>query len=280
MAAGAPGTGGGTGGGVTGGTTGENTNEAEGQAEADRIAAEQAEADRIAKEQAEGGNTEGSMTGGGTTGGDTTGGGTTDTVVQRPEGMSDPQWASYQTAMSEEPQITSDMEKVTEQTGGKLQGLEYRLKTPASLADKIVRDMTSTGTSEEDVLAHIYDTVRYTNISEPEDFTQNYNNVVDALKEEGYTVVRVKNTIADATASYRGVNTIVESPDGYRFELQFHTPESFDVKQTTHALFELQRAASTPANEKLALAQQQAQMSAGIVTPPGSETIKSFSNLP
>ena len=53
--------------------------------------------------------------------------------------------------------------------------------------------------------------------------------------------VRVKNTLKDESAVYRGVNTQVKTPDGYTFEIQFHTPQSLAIKEKNHVLYEQAR---------------------------------------
>jgi hypothetical protein len=58
------------------------------------------------------------------------------------------------------------------------------------------------------------------------------------LEDAGYTNVKVKNTFKPGSP-YKGINTTFGTPDGQSFELQFHTPESFNTKQNlTHGMYE------------------------------------------
>ena len=66
-------------------------------------------------------------------------------------------------------------------------------------------------------------------------------------------MIEVTNTLKDVSASYRGINTLVQNARGYVFELQFHTKESLEVKEKNHKLYEEQRLASTSKLRKLEL---------------------------
>ena len=71
--------------------------------------------------------------------------------------------------------------------------------------------------------------------------TDNFADIRRPLEGLGYKFVRVKNTLKDESAVYRGVNTQVKTPDGYTFEIQFHTPQSLAIKEKNHVLYEQAR---------------------------------------
>ena len=57
------------------------------------------------------------------------------------------------------------------------------------------------------------------------------------LKSAGYEMYYTKNSWSDA--EYKGINTRWVTPEGQRFEVQFHTPESFHAKhEVTHKAYE------------------------------------------
>ena len=72
------------------------------------------------------------------------------------------------------------------------------------------------------------------------------------MKKKGYTLIEVNNTFA-SDGPYRGANTVVMSKGRFRFELQFHTPQSLAVKEENHKMYEEQRDSSTPESRKLEL---------------------------
>jgi hypothetical protein len=132
----------------------------------------------------------------------------------------------------------------------------------------------SKGLSEAEYSERITDALRYTNLSNTEHLTEDYFTVVRSLENKGYTMVEVVNTMWDEGAPYRGINTLVRTPDGYIFELQFHTPESIEIKEINHKLYEEQRLASTSAERSAELGRIMSANAASIPTPPNVGSIE------
>lgn len=63
------------------------------------------------------------------------------------------------------------------------------------------------------------------------------------------------------------------SPDGQVFELQFHTPASFDVKMSGHDLHEQLRLPSVSAQERKRLEAEMQRQFTSVRTPPGVRSI-------
>jgi hypothetical protein len=142
-----------------------------------------------------------------------------------------------------EPKVTKDLSDLAKATGGKQEGLDFRLKTKESLARKIET------TNPE----NINDSLRYTITYPSENIGAGANKVMKQLEDAGYTKVKVKNTFKSGSP-YKGINTTFRTPDGQPFELQFHTPESFHAKQNlTHSMYEELRLlpGDSPKAEKL-----------------------------
>jgi hypothetical protein len=136
-----------------------------------------------------------------------------------------------------------DLSALAKASGGKQEGLEYRLKTKESLARKLET------TNPE----NINDSLRYTITYPSENIGAGANKVMKQLEDAGYTKVKVKNTFKPGSP-YKGINTTFKTPDGQPFELQFHTPESFNTKQNlTHGMYEELRLlpGDSPKAEKL-----------------------------
>lgn len=180
-------------------------------------------------------------------------------------------------AEAHENEVTTTL-KSLESSTRQLVGLEHRLKGEDSLTRKIISNATEDGTSHEEAVASISDILRYTYQCDVDTFTSDFLEIRAALESRGYVWVKVKNTLGDETAQYRGVNTKLKTPDGYTFEIQFHTEESFAVNKATHELYEEQRLldTSTPEGEKRfeELASIMTEMSSGITTPPNIEQVK------
>ena len=159
------------------------------------------------------------------------------------------------------------LQKLAQDTGSKMEGLENRLKTPESLARKL--NDTAPG--------QIADALRYTMVSDEAVMAENAAKSLAALEQQGYKVLKVKNTFKDG-APYKGVNTQIQAPNGQVFELQFHTPESFAMKQNTHALYEEMRVLPPTSERARAIQQELVKMNETLPNPPGlADSLGKFS---
>ena len=134
-------------------------------------------------------------------------------------------------AQNAEPRISRDVQDLSKRTGGSLMGFEYRIKSESSMERKIRDD----GNADK-----INDALRYTIEYSPDTIAAETNEVMHQLEKDGYVKVTVKNSF-ESGLQYKGINTIFEK-DGQKFELQFHTPESYEVKShENHVLYEVNR---------------------------------------
>ena len=118
-----------------------------------------------------------------------------------------------------------------------LEGLEYRVKSPKSLYNKLYQRV------EKSFFDSLADVVRYTIILDPEDYVEQIRSVITALSEKNWKIYALKNYWTNDSFPYNGVNTKFKNPRNYRIEIQFHTKESFDVKMSKedHDLYEQRR---------------------------------------
>ncbi|MDN3294633.1 hypothetical protein QWM81_11315 [Streptomyces ficellus] len=126
--------------------------------------------------------------------------------------------------------------------GGRLEGLEYSLKGLDSLRRKVA-EPAMRGVPVEKPLSKNNDLHRYTLTFPAEEYTAGTKQVYEQLREQGYRPVpgSEKNTWEDPV--YKGLNTTWEHAErAEKFELQFHTPESFRAKMDNHELYEISRA--------------------------------------
>lgn len=121
-----------------------------------------------------------------------------------------------------EPQITKDVVSSVASSGGKMYGLEHRLKQPSSIAGKIGSDSKDKQISFSDAFSGIKDAIRYTAVSNDKDFVRNYNRIKKSLNEKGYTETRCKNYFdlyEQGKAMHKAVQCTYRNKDGYEFEL-------------------------------------------------------------
>ena len=143
-------------------------------------------------------------------------------------------------ARAAEPSITKSMIDIGDANGTELSGLKFRRKEKASLARKIVKDAEEKGITLTQSADKIGDSVRYTMVADEATYRQKATQVLSDLKAQGYEILQEKNYWRRGNG-YMGVNTNLLSPDGYKLELQFHTPSSLAVKQPSHDLYEASR---------------------------------------
>ena len=176
-------------------------------------------------------------------------------------------------AKKREPKLTAMLKNCAKEAGGEMVGLEYAVKGEGSLTRKIKTEMAEKGVTAKEAAASMKDVNRYTMQLTEDNFAAGYKNTMDTIRKSGCEITRVKNTLKNPNAEYRGVNTNIKNPDGSIWELQFHTAKSLEVKEVNHKLYEKQRLDTTPAAEKAELGRQMAQNAASIPTPKGIETI-------
>lgn len=170
-----------------------------------------------------------------------------------------------------EPKITSDMQRIAGKN--ELVGLEFRKKTSESLARKIKTDSQIENISLSKAAGKINDALRYTTIFDPDTFEKEYQEMARRLIEGGYKIVKVKNTWL-MNGPYKGVNTVVEK-DGINFEMQYHTQESFELKNgPLHELYEKYRDASTSDQERMKLFKKMLDLNKGLNIPKNIERVK------
>lgn len=175
----------------------------------------------------------------------------------------------YNKAVENEPEITKHVKSVAEQTGMNMEGLEYRLKTKESYLGKIKREYSSDGNAYE-----VKDIIRYTYTATAKDLVPKAEKAIELHKDAGYNTDRIKNSWLDSRNPYNGVNTILSSPNGQKFEIQYHTPESYAVKDQMHKDYESWRKLDPSSKEAIELRKKMFTQSQGMEVPADIERVK------
>jgi hypothetical protein len=148
-------------------------------------------------------------------------------------------------AKRNEPEITKVIKEITEVLKAELIGLESKFKTEESLAEKLNNYANTRSISLEKVAKQINDALRYTILFSPNNYCEKYDLALNLLIEKEYKIKRIWNawTIKDkmTDSGYRGINVTIISSQKQKFELQFHTSESFRIKTETHGLYKERR---------------------------------------
>jgi hypothetical protein len=177
-----------------------------------------------------------------------------------------------------EPAISADIQTIAKENthSGWLEGFDRRIKGDDRLKEKIAAQVAAESDKASSViLQKIPDAVRFTLCFEPESYTQGYYDIKARLEALGHEVYQSTNYWADS--EYKGINTRWVTQEGQRFEVQFHTPESFHAKQyVTHMAYERLRDPQIADGERRELEDFQREVSSHIRIPNGTADIPDF----
>jgi hypothetical protein len=178
-----------------------------------------------------------------------------------------------------EPAISADAQTIAKENtcGGWLAGFKFRLKGDDRLKEKVAEGLatSSPDATSEQVLRLIPDAIRYTFCLRPESYARGFYDIKVRLESFGYEMYYSRNSWAKP--EYKGINTRWTTQEGQRFEVQFHTPESFHAKQeATHRCYERIRNPLTSKRELRELHSFQREVSATIQVPDGATDIPDY----
>ena len=179
----------------------------------------------------------------------------------------------YDKATESEPLITSSVKAVAGNCGLETYGLKNRVKGKESYLRKIRAEYNPDGNKYE-----VKDIVRYTlGTNDAGSLVKGMEDAIDELSKLGYNTVAIKNSWEDPLNPYKGINTIVTAPNGQKFEIQYHTKESFQVKEKMHALYEKQRMIEDQfSDEYIKLSDEMFELSNKLSKPSEIERVKSY----
>jgi hypothetical protein len=177
-----------------------------------------------------------------------------------------------------EPPISDAVQAATAQSshGGQLAGFDHRRKGEDRLMEKALDGLEAQpDATAEEVVGRIPDAIRYTICFETSEYVGGYLDVKSRLEASGCTLFYSKNSWTDA--EYKGINTRWMAPEGQRFEVQFHTQESFHAKhEVTHLAYERLRGSQATRAERAALRAFQREVSSWIPLPQGVTKIPDY----
>lgn len=164
-----------------------------------------------------------------------------------------------------EPKLTSMLAGLADKLGGKMEGLQFRLKSTDSIARKIDKEV-ATGMAKDraQAAAEMGDMIRHTVAFNEGTYTGGVAKMVETLQNAGYKL-SIRNFWKDGDP-YQGININLEK-DGVKTELQFHTKESLKAKEEAHVDYEKYRDTKTSKEEKNILFRKMTEMASKIPKP-------------
>ncbi len=136
-----------------------------------------------------------------------------------------------------EPQVTDMLQNIAARHGGQLAGTQHQLKSYGSLQDKLKQRVALKKQSLDEAAASVNDALRYSVVLEPQGFTAGLRAVLAALDDQGHARVKLTNQFTEYPPVFKAINVTLRSPEGALWEIQFHTPETFALKERFHDLY-------------------------------------------
>ncbi|MBL9198551.1 type III effector protein, partial [Xanthomonas fragariae] len=175
-----------------------------------------------------------------------------------------------------EPVITKMLIGAAKLHGGHLEGMGHKFKSTGSLTEKFERQIALKHKTLEEAAAGINDALRYSVVLEPQHFTAGLRGVLALLDNQGHVRVKLLNLFTRQRQAFKAVNVTLRSPEGALWEIQFHTPDTFKLKEKFHDVykesFALQLKSASQVDQHQLQASAQAAFS-GVNAPPGCEEI-------
>lgn len=169
----------------------------------------------------------------------------------------------YNQGINNEPLISAVVKTVSADNQMELAGWDFRVKGKESYMRKIQNRYENGQTDYQ-----ASDIVRYTMVTGGDTLVSKLKRVTKDLAALGYETIEVNNFWLDTLNPYNGINTVVKTPNGQRFELQYHTPESLEVKEKMHALYEKKRVLQNQESEEALKYDEMMQKMAKSLKPP------------
>lgn len=156
-----------------------------------------------------------------------------------------------------------------------MEGLDFRFKSEDSLARKITTETLNSPGQPLDISGNLMnDVLRYTMMLDEGSYARGAQDTLDQLRADGFEISRINNAWARETG-YQGLNVTVQTPDGHKFELQFHTEASFNAKEhLTHALYEELRLLPDGSPRAMEIQQEMNEIFAQVPVPEGVTDIE------
>lgn len=180
----------------------------------------------------------------------------------------------HATAQQIEPEITGTLSTIAKSVGGQMEGLDFRFKSLDGILEKVNRKVRQSNgaVTPEQAVGKIADALRYTMTFGSENHSQKLAKVLSQMNQAGYHITSgdIENSWRRGDA-YNGVNGVFTHPSGMKVEIQFHTPESWNMKQNVnHGAYEqLRTGFDLPRNTRLALHNQMVRASDTLPIPDG-----------
>jgi hypothetical protein len=145
---------------------------------------------------------------------------------------------------------------------------KFALKSPDRFKEKLAKMIAiEPDRPSSDLSREIHDGIRYTFLFDSEHYSTGVEAACSELGRNNHILIGFKPGWAGE--EYKGINSQwKDTASGQLFEVQFHTPDSWEAKQKTHDAYERIESPETPVAERLRLRDYQREISARVTVPP------------
>lgn len=189
-------------------------------------------------------------------------------------------------ARKAEPQATSDVQGIAAELGGRAAGLEYRMKSPESLARKLALKQETnllqpgSPTDADDIAGRLSDVLRYTvEVPEHKAIPNAGVSTVRSLRARGWEISEVEHSFVSGNP-YKGFHIVGRPPGGPLTEVQVHSEQSLATKMDTHEDYETYRDTATPKAQRLEAGRRMKAKSALIPNLPELDSLTEIDGIP
>lgn len=213
---------------------------------------------------------------------------------------------SYSAILLAEQEITEILKEKSKDFDYSLFGLDYRIKSPNSLYEKLYERSNDSGKSIETLFEETRDVLRYTVcFNNNDDYCKNIKALLENImdKYSGQLECFRNYWTPYVSGEYKGVNATVRIPDmcwdmrekklkhkrfngsrycitipSFCFEIQFHTISSLEIKEKNHRLYEKCRRNDISEDERQHCFKEMKNNISSIIQPKGAEYLNMMSN--
>lgn len=181
-------------------------------------------------------------------------------------------------AQQEEPGVSALMRRLVDQDQGRsrLALSHKKLRSPQSLSDDILLRARKQQLSVEDAARQMSSALRYTVEVDPSALAETVRTALDTLQKQGIRCIGVQNHFV-SSSTYSGVVAQLRMREQVEFQVEFHTPQSLQLKLKLHADYKRSQAeqlADRPDNASLqTFIERMREARAQVPLPPGVERI-------
>ena len=183
---------------------------------------------------------------------------------------------AYDNCLAIEAETTRSLANCVQNSGGYLDGLDNRIKSPTSLVEKVTERARLSGISTSEAVNELYDALRYTAVFPEEGHSDSAKRFLLGHKlSTKHKLAWFKNYWSVDQNPYNGINTTYRigelgSDATVQYEVQVHTPASLALKSgELHSLYEQSRSVEITTEKREELLRRQFALSSALRYPDG-----------